>query len=175
MSSSFNDEYPESYELESELADVLNRYAAKKNKNENNILNRRNTIAVTTRKQSIDDFIQYEKQREKPAQSKLEKEIEIAQQRANELRSIQSIRQLTALEINELKQAELDEFEARRKLKRTKDAALRAKRYRIRKAANNGDFMSSSQTDNLYQSPEPSQSPDVRLFCQLIALDRIYS
>uniref|UniRef100_A0AC34QXH3 C2H2-type domain-containing protein n=1 Tax=Panagrolaimus sp. JU765 TaxID=591449 RepID=A0AC34QXH3_9BILA len=161
-----NDDYDmdftDSYELESELAEVLNRYAAKKNSisiPEPNLA-RRNTIAVTSRKQSVDEFMGYERQREKPAQLKLEKEIEMAQKRANELRILQSVRQLTAIEIEELKKVELEEFEARRKLKRTKDAALRAKRYRIRRAANNDAF--SQPVENLFDVGE-SQSPEVCL------------
>ena len=156
----------DSYELESELAAVFNRHAAKRSSKvlpDNSYLSaRRNTIAVTSRKQSVDEFISYEKQREKPAQLKLEKEIEVAAARANELRMLQSVRQLTVMEIEELKKVELEEFEARRKLKRTKDAALRAKRYRIRRAAK--DDFSSMPVESYYDTPGESQSPDVG-FC----------
>lgn len=72
--------------------------------------------------------------REKPAQNKLVREIELINQRIQELYETRKLRELTFLEQNEMRNALTEREELRKRLKKTQDAAIRAKRYRIRKA-----------------------------------------
>uniref|UniRef100_A0AC35F7S5 C2H2-type domain-containing protein n=1 Tax=Panagrolaimus sp. PS1159 TaxID=55785 RepID=A0AC35F7S5_9BILA len=124
---------------EAELDEALQSLSRKDSSATEPATSRRSSY-IPPRKQSLciessSNFM--DRSREKPAQLKLEKEIEEAKEKADELRRIQSFRQLSAAEIEELKNAELIEYESKKKLKRTKDAAARAKRYRIRKANEN--------------------------------------
>lgn len=72
--------------------------------------------------------------REKPAQNKISKEIESINQRIQGLYDLRKLRELTPIEQNEVRNALSEREELRKRLKKTQDAAIRAKRYRVRKA-----------------------------------------
>jgi hypothetical protein len=72
--------------------------------------------------------------REKPAQNKLAREIELINSRIQKLYELRKLRELTSIEQDEVRIALTEREELRKKLKKTADAAIRAKRYRIRKA-----------------------------------------
>uniref|UniRef100_A0A914ELY3 C2H2-type domain-containing protein n=1 Tax=Acrobeloides nanus TaxID=290746 RepID=A0A914ELY3_9BILA len=79
-----------------------------------------------------------ERSRERPAQEKLQKEIQSFESRIVEFQSIMKTRDLTSVEVFQLQEATQQRDELQKKLKKTMDAAIRAKRYRIRKAAHHG-------------------------------------
>ncbi|KAI6203594.1 hypothetical protein M3Y94_00575500 [Aphelenchoides besseyi] len=75
-----------------------------------------------------------DKAREKPAQNKLAREIELINKRIYGLFEQRKLRELSADEQNEMRNALSIREDLRKRLKKTQDAAVRAKRYRIRKA-----------------------------------------
>ncbi|KAI6182170.1 hypothetical protein M3Y97_00351500 [Aphelenchoides bicaudatus] len=72
--------------------------------------------------------------REKPAQNKLAREIESINNRIQELFELRKLRELNDIEQDEMRNVLIEREELRKKLKKTQDAAIRAKRYRVRKA-----------------------------------------
>lgn len=168
---------------ELELAEALHNLTARKDSSATEPPTSRRSSYVPLRKQSLgnetlrNELLQAERHREKPAQVKLEREIELAREKSEHLRNVQSFRQLTATEIEELKEAELAEYEAKRKLKRTKDAALRAKRYRIRRAANGGNGIENGAVnpflETCLEESMNSNSPEVIYFSCLLGVSQI--
>lgn len=72
--------------------------------------------------------------REKPAQNKLAREIDFINLRITKLYELRKLRELSSTEQIEVRDALIEREELRKRLKKTQDAAVRAKRYRIRKA-----------------------------------------
>uniref|UniRef100_A0AC34FZW3 C2H2-type domain-containing protein n=1 Tax=Panagrolaimus sp. ES5 TaxID=591445 RepID=A0AC34FZW3_9BILA len=145
---------------EHELAEALNGLTRKESSATEPATSRRSSY-IHPRKQSLCVESFSDRHREKPAQLKLEKQIEEAKEKADQLRFIQSRRQLSAGEIEELKDAELIIYESKKKLKRTKDAAARAKRYRIRKAnENSGNNNSNPSLETHFEESFISNSPE---------------
>jgi hypothetical protein len=90
--------------------------------------------------------------REKPAQNKLAREIELINNRIQDLYEMRKLRELTSDEQDEVRNALSEREELRKRLKKTQDAAIRAKRYRIRKAT----LMSTDSDCGNLESTEPA-------------------
>lgn len=108
--------------------------------------------AISSRKQSTISRHSFdggaapgERSRERPAQDRLVRDIEALEQLIAALDAALLQRKLSPQEAAQHELARLQRDELRKRLKKTQDAALRAKRYRIRKAFSSGDGLGSAK------------------------------